>query len=29
MDGEEEDFYLEDHMLLKFKNFIENPEKDF
>lgn len=29
MDGEEEDFYLEDHMLFKFKNFIENPEKDF
>lgn len=29
MDGEEEDFYLEDGMLLKFRNFIENPEKDF
>ena len=29
MDGEEEDFYLEDDMLFKFKKFIENPEKDF
>ena len=29
MDGEEDDFYLEDDMLFKFKKFIENPEKDF
>lgn len=29
MDGEEEDFYLDDEMLFKFKKFIENPEKDF